>query len=128
MFAKGNVLLTVCSFCPLHRSAAATASLHSEMSLFESELQVTFSEMELKASHRRRKKPKPKADCKPALVHPQSPSVTPYLSLQSPIMLLNNQRGNEKVGLAISYSVRSKAYHAVSLLTLRLTTQALSKS
>lgn len=124
MFAKGNVPLTVCSFCP--RSAAATSSPCSEMSLFESEVQVTFSEMELKTSHF--KKTQTITDGKTALVHPLSPSVMQYLSLQSPITLLYNQRGNEKVGLAISSSVRSKAYHTAPLLTLRLTTQALSKS
>lgn len=125
MFAKGNVLLTVCSSCP--RSAAATGLPHSDMSLFESEVQVTFSEMELKTSHFKRKKKK-YPDCKPASVHPLSPSVTLCLSLQSPITLLYNQRGNEKVGLAISSSVRSEAYRAVPLLTPRLTTQVLSKS
>lgn len=125
MFAKGNVLLAGCSSCP--RSAAATSLPHSEMSLFESEVQVTFSEMKLKTSHSKREK-KWYPDWKPALVRLLSPSVPLYLSLQSPVTLLYNQRGNEKVGLAISSSVRSKAYQAVPLLTLRLTTQVLSKS
>lgn len=124
MFAEGNVLWAVGSFCP--RSAAATGLPHSETSLFESQVQVTFSEMELQTSHFKRKSLN--TDCKPALVHPLPPSVTLYLSLQSRIALPYNQRGNEKVGLAISSSVRSKAYHTAPLLTLRLTSQVLSKS
>lgn len=75
-----------------------------------------------------KKKKSLKTDCKPALVHPLPPSVRLYLSLQSRIALPYNQRGNEKVGLAISSSVRSKAYHTAPLLTLRLTSQVLSKS
>lgn len=85
--------------------------------------------MELKTSHfKRRKNQQTKTDGTTALVEPLSPSVTWYLPLQSPTTLLYNQRGNGKAGLAISPPVRSKAYHTVPLLTLRLTAQVLSKS
>lgn len=113
MFAKGNVFPTVCSFCP--RRAAATGLPHSDTSLFESEVQVTFPEIRLKTSHfkiKNNKTVKPPRFVLPPPVKRVSP--------QSPTTLWYNQRGNKKVGLAISSSVRSKAYHAVPLLTLRL--------
>lgn len=57
MFAEGKVLWALSSFCPTR--AAATALPRSEMSLFESQVQVTFSEMELQSSHFKKKKKKP---------------------------------------------------------------------
>lgn len=121
MFAKGNMLLAVCSFCLW--SVAATSLLHSKMSLFDSEVQVTFSKMELKTSHFRRKKARRRLTVTQTwLILP------PLVSLQSPVALPYHQRGNEQVGLASSSAVRSEAYHAIPLLTLRLTTQVLSES
>lgn len=125
MFAEGSELWALSTFCPTR--AAATGFPRSEMSLFESQVQVTFSEMGLQISQFKRKESL-KTCCKPALVHPLPPSVRLYVSLQSCTALPYNQRGNEKVGLAISSSVRSKAYHTAPLLTLRLTSQVLSKS